>query len=148
VDIGNDLNEAYLHGANESLEVFREWILTHYEPAITDLIERTVSAHGNVNGWDDVESGGAKHVIKIGEFAPTWLNEISIKIGLKNKHTIYGVYAQWEDVCCIIESGRGFEIIGNIFEKRWSDERYRRSNQCHKDKHRVVYKSNPKKGKE
>ena len=54
MDIGNDLNQAYLDGANESIEVFREWILTHYEPAITDLIEKTVSAHGNVNGWDEV----------------------------------------------------------------------------------------------
>lgn len=54
MDIGNDLNNAYLDGVKESPKVFREWILTHYDPAITDLVDKTVSTHGKVNGWDEV----------------------------------------------------------------------------------------------
>ena len=38
----------------EKLEKFREWIVTHYEPAISDFIEKTVTPHGKVNGWDEV----------------------------------------------------------------------------------------------
>lgn len=65
---------------------------------------------------DIARSGDYTYVVKIGEFAPTWLNEVCGKIGMKKQHKIYGVYAENKDECCIMESGHGFEIIGNIYE--------------------------------
>lgn len=55
-------------------------------------------------------------LIKIGEFAPTWLNQVCEKIGLQKQHSIYGVYAENGEEQCIVEENNAFEIIGNIYE--------------------------------
>lgn len=65
---------------------------------------------------DICKSGEYIHVIKIGEFAPTWLDMICDKIGMIKRLTIYGVYAETKGECCIIESGDAFEVVGNIYE--------------------------------
>ena len=40
---------------NDKLEEFREWILSNYEPAVTDLIDQIIVSHGEVNGWHEVD---------------------------------------------------------------------------------------------